>query len=104
MRAFRLNGWQRGGIAAAFAISIAGIVAYLDCRSFQAETRAYLGVTFEDTRSVVLYRLGYPDGVIASLAPGDPTLGLNRVYHADRTKDEKDPLNAMPGRQGDRRL
>jgi hypothetical protein len=54
----------------------------------------------EDTRSVVLYRLGYPDGLIAPLASGDPTLGLNPVYHADRTKDEKAPLNT----RGDKKI
>ena len=73
---------------------IAGsIFAYLDYRSFEAETRGYLGVTFEDTRSVVLYRLGYPDEVLAPPEPGDSMPEWDHVYFTDRTKD---PPNAMP--------
>ena len=81
MSAFRLNGWQRGGIAAAVAIGVAVILAYLDYRSFEAEARSYLGITFEDTKNVVGYRLGYPDTVLVPDESGEGH--SSRVFFTD---------------------
>src|SRR5262245_5374907 len=75
MKGFRLNGWQLGIIAAALAVCVAGVFAYLDYRRFEAETRGYLGVTFADTHEVVLYRLGEPERVVDDVDDSNAVLG-----------------------------
>jgi hypothetical protein len=95
MGQFRLNkSLQIVMLAAAGIIIVAGLAAYSGYRSFAAETRGYAGVTFEDTKKVVLYRLGDPDVVweetkeVVDCFPGlTGPCTLIRSYSTDRTKD-----------------
>jgi hypothetical protein len=66
----RKGGWHRRGIILAALLTAAGVVAgsiYFGYQNFVSETHGYLGVTFEDNKNVVSYRLGFPVYV-----PGEP--------------------------------
>jgi hypothetical protein len=64
--------WRAVAVAIGFFIIAACLFAYFDYRHFEAETRGYLGVTFEDTKKAVSYRIGDPTYV-----PGEPEPGTS---------------------------